>query len=53
MIVMITYGQLTHITYPGSLGGESFVNSSFGRRDQSYRCDADLSRLSTTTTAVN
>ncbi|MEI6076402.1 MAG: RHS repeat-associated core domain-containing protein [Verrucomicrobiota bacterium] len=24
------YGQLSHITYPGSLGGESFGNSSFG-----------------------
>ncbi len=24
------YGQLTHITYPGGLGGESFVNSSLG-----------------------
>ena len=25
-----TYGQLTHITYPGGLGGETFVNSSLG-----------------------
>ena len=25
-----TYGQLNSITYPGSLGGESFVTSSFG-----------------------
>jgi RHS repeat-associated protein len=25
-----SYGQLTHITYPNSLGSESFVNSSFG-----------------------
>jgi RHS repeat-associated protein len=25
-----TYGQLTTITYPGSLGNESFVNSAFG-----------------------
>ncbi len=25
-----TYGQLNNITYPNSLGSESFVNSSFG-----------------------
>jgi RHS repeat-associated protein len=25
-----SYGQLTHITYPGSLGGESFVNNPYG-----------------------
>ncbi|HXI69558.1 MAG TPA: RHS repeat-associated core domain-containing protein [Verrucomicrobiae bacterium] len=34
-----SYGQLTHITYPGSLGGESFVNSSVG--DPTSHTDAN------------
>lgn len=34
-----SYGQVNSITYPGSLGGESFVNSSTG--DPSSRTDAN------------
>ena len=33
------YGQLTHITYPGGLGGESFVNNSTG--DPTSHTDAN------------
>jgi RHS repeat-associated protein len=34
-----SYGQLSHVTYPSSLGGESFVNSSFG--DSTSHTDAN------------